>query len=613
MEHLQQVPFSQVDITGGFWRQKQTLNRDVTIFAVRDRFEDTGRFRAFKFDWTPDSDIPKPHFFWDSDIAKWMESAAYILAKTPDAALQQTVEQVIDDIEAHQDKSGYFNIYHTVVEPENRFRIRDHHELYCLGHLIEAGVAYFEATGRDRLIRILDRYIDLVIRVFCEEHSAGFVTPGHEEIELALFKLYRLRRDKKYLDLAMFFLNERGQTDEYLTGWGNARYAQSHLPVRQQLTAEGHCVRACYLYCAMADAAKETNDPALFAACRALFDDITQKKMYVTGGIGSSHHGEAFTIPYDLPNDTAYNETCASIALSMFADRMKEIDPQSKYADTVERELYNGALAGLSLDGKAFFYENPLEINLSDHHRHTSVNDSDRLPITQRLEVFDCSCCPPNVTRYLATVGGSIYSVTDDALYVHQFMENTASVDGMTVRMQTRYPQDGKVRLTIDGAKGKTVFVRIPGWCSDYTCSLPCRMQNGYAAFSADEDAFVLDVDFAMQPSFVAANPAVRADAGKAALLYGPVVYCMEGVDNGENLFDLVIDPHGGAEVRFDETYGANVITLPAQRIEAADETALYAPCGAEKATPAKATFIPYYAYANRGESDMTVWFRCKM
>ena len=256
--------------------------------------------------------------------------------------------------------------------------------------------------------------------------------------------------------------------------------------------------------------------------------------------------------------------------------------------------------------------ENPLEINLADRHRHTSVNDSDRLPITQRLEVFDCSCCPPNVTRYLAAVGGSIYSVADGALYVHQFMENTAAFDGMRLQMQTRYPQSGNVRLTVSGAKGRTVFVRIPGWCSDYTCSLPCRVQNGYAAFSADSDTFILGLDFRMQPLFVAAHPAVRADAGKAALMYGPVVYCMEGVDNGENLFDLVIDPHGGAEVQFDETYGANVITLPARRSEASDETALYAPCGTDQATPAKATFIPYYAYANRGESDMTVWFRCR-
>ncbi len=611
MDHLQQVPFSNVDITGGFWHEKQTLNRSVTIFAVRDRFEETGRFRAFNFDWKEGSDAPKPHFFWDSDIAKWLESAAYILQKTPDANLQQTIEQVIDRMEAHQDESGYFNIYHTVVEPENRFQIRDHHELYCLGHLIEAAVAYYEATGRDRLLRILDKYIDLVIRVFTVERSAGFITPGHEEIELALFKLYRLTGTNKYLDLAMFFLNKRGNTDEGLTDWSRGKYNQSHLPVRQQTTAEGHCVRACYLYCAMADAAKETDDPALLAACRSLFDDITKKKMYVTGGIGSSHHGEAFTVAYDLPNDTAYNETCASIALSMFADRMKDIDPQSKYADLVERELYNGALAGLSLDGKAFFYENPLEINLADHHRHTSVNDEDRLPITRRLEVFWCSCCPPNVTRYLATVGGSIYSVTDHALYVHQFMENTASVNGMTVRMQTHYPQDGKVHLTIDGAKGKTVFVRIPGWCSDYTFSQPYRVQNGYAAFSAATDDFVLDIDFLMQPVFVAAHPSVRADAGKAALTYGPLVYCMEGVDNGENLFDLVIDPNGGAEVRFDETFGANVITLPAWRSKA-DEEALYAPCGTAALTKTTATFIPYYAYANRGESDMTVWFRCR-
>lgn len=612
MEHLQSIPFSNVEITGGFWRDKQTLIRDTTIFAVRDRFMETGRFQAFKFDWTEGSDLPKPHFFWDSDIAKWMESVGYLLQKAPNAELEAQMETLIDDIEAHQDNDGYFNIYHTVVEPENRFRIRDHHELYCLGHLIEAGVAYYNATGRDRLLHLLDKYIDLVIRVFCKERSAGFTTPGHEEIELALFKLYRLTGTKKYLELAMFFLNERGRKVEELTSWSNGSYNQSHLSVRQQMTAEGHCVRACYLYCAMADAAKETGDPALFAACRSLFDDITQKKMYITGGIGSSHHGEAFTIAYDLPNDTAYAETCASIALSMFADRMKELEPDSKYADIVERELYNGALAGLSLDGKAFFYENPLEINLADHHRHTSVTDEDRLPITQRLEVFWCSCCPPNVTRYLASVGSSLYSASDDAIYVHQFMTNSAKIAGAELRMETNYPADGRIRLTLQGANGKTLFVRIPGWCRSSTFSLPYTVKNGYAAFAVETDSFTLDLTFEMQPLFIAAHPAVRADAGKAALMYGPVVYCMEGVDNGENLHDLQIDPNGGADVQFDQTFGANVLTLHAYKQTAPDGLQLYQALDAQTWQKTTARFIPYYAFANRGESDMTVWFRCR-
>ena len=610
MEQLRPVSFQNVEITGGFWADKQKLNREVTIWSVRDRFADTGRFQAFACGWKEGSDEPKPHYFWDSDIAKWLESAAYIIAKAPDAELEQNVEDVIDLIEKNQCEDGYFNIYHQVVEPELRFKNRDHHELYCLGHLIEAAVAWYNATGRDRFINILDRYIDLVVRVFTVEKSAGFATPGHEEIELALFKLYRVKPDKKYLDLAMFFLNERGVNEEKDMEWCKGMYHQSHLPVRQQRTAEGHSVRACYLYSGMADAAKETGDAELLAACKDLFDDITERKMYISGGVGSSHRGEAFTIPYDLPNDTAYAETCAAIALSFFADRMKEIDLDSRYADTVEREMYNGVLAGLSLDGKAFFYENPLEINLSDRIRHASVKDGDRLPITQRLEVFGCSCCPPNVTRYLAALGGSVFSATDGAIFVHQFMELNASVDGAEVTMETNYPNDGKIRLTVAGAKGKQLYVRVPGWCREYSFSKPYTLDLGYAVIDVDEDAFTLDVDFVMKPQFYAANPAVRADAGKAALQYGPVVYCLESVDNGGELFDLTVDTAGTPELAFDPFFGVNTITLPATRTNKETFPSLYNLAKPVAAVPATAKFIPYFAFANRGDADMTVWFR---
>ena len=611
MERFNPVSFAQTEITGGFWAAKQALIRNVTVPAVRDRFEDTGRFRAFQCDWKEGADAPRLHFFWDSDIAKWIESAAYLLQKAPDDALQAKIESVIDLIERGQCADGYFNIYHMVVEPENRFRIRDHHELYCLGHLIEAAVAYYNATGRDRFLNLMDKYIDLVIRVFCVEGSAGFITPGHEEIELALFKLYRLRHNKKYLDLAMFFLNKRGTTGEGLDDWCNGRYNQSHLPVRQQRTAEGHAVRACYLYCAMADAARETGDPDLLGACKALFNDFVSRKMYITGGIGSSHCGEAFTIAYDLPNDTAYAETCAGIALSMFADRMKEIDLDAKYADLVERELYNGALAGLSLDGKAFFYENPLEINLADHSRHTSVRDGERLPITQRLEVFDCSCCPPNLTRYLASLGGSIYSAGENVICVHQFMANTAQIGSAALRMETNYPHDGRVRLHISGANGKRLLVRVPGWCKTYRFSAPCAVERGYAAFSIEGDTFTLDMEFDMTPTFCYANPAVRADAGKAALQRGPMVYCLEALDNDADLFDLRIDPAGTPILRYDASFGANVITLRAAASVPDKNLPLYdfRPA-AERST--HATLIPYYAFANRGETDMTVWFRLK-
>ncbi len=611
MSKFSPIDFSKVDITNGFLANKQALVRDVTIFAVRDRFADTGRFRAFEFDWTEGSDIPKPHFFWDSDIAKWLESTAYLLEKAPNDELQSQVEHVIDCIEQHQDKNGYFNIYHTVVEPDNRFRNRDHHELYCLGHLIEAAVAYYNATGRDRFLNLMDKYIDHVIRVFCVERSVAFSTPGHEEIELALFKLYRLRRDRKYLDLAMFFLNERGNNDDNLGDWCNGRYNQSHLPVRKQYTAEGHCVRACYLYTAMADAAKETGDKEMLDACKALFSDIADKKMYITGGIGSSHHGEAFTTCYDLPNDTAYAETCASIALAMFADRMKDIELDSVYADIVEREIYNGMLAGLSLDGKAFFYENPLEINLADHTRHTSVNGGDRLPITRRLEVFDCSCCPPNVTRFIASLGGSFFSTADNAICVHQFAACKAEIGGAALQMETDYPNDGKVRITVKGANGKQLLVRVPGWCKNYSFSAPYTLNKGYAAFQIDSDCFTLDADFAMEPAFYRAHPAVRADAGKRALMRGPLVYCLEGVDNEGDLFDLVIDAESEPKLHFDPLFGANTVTLRASAAAKIADAPLYS-TGDLPRKETKATFIPYYAFANRGDTDMAVWVRTK-
>ncbi|MCR5040722.1 MAG: glycoside hydrolase family 127 protein [Clostridia bacterium] len=610
---MQAIGFEKVDITGGFWADKQKLNREVTIRSVHDRFADTGRFRAFEFTWKEGSDEPKPHFFWDSDIAKWLESAADIIAKTPDPGLLAEVDRVIDLIEEHMDPDGYFNIYHTVVEPELRFKNRDHHELYCLGHLIEAAVAYRTATGSDRFIDVLDKYVDLVIKAFVTEKTAAFATPGHEEIELALIKLYRVRPDRKYLDLAMFFLNERGKKEERLGDWAKGMYNQSHLPVREQRTAEGHSVRACYLYSAMADAAKETGDEALFTACKAIFDDITQKKMYISGGVGSSHMGEAFTVAYDLPNDTAYNETCAAIALSFFADRMKDLELDSRYADVVEREMYNGVIAGLSLDGRSFFYENPLEINLIDRVRHPSVSADDRLPITQRLEVFGCSCCPPNVTRYIASIGGTAVSADENAVYLHQFMPMTADTPFGKLSVETDYPRNGKIKISLsaDEASGKKprLYVRIPGWCRNYAFSAPYSVEKGYAVFETDGREFSLEADLSMKVELYRADRRARADAGRVAVMYGPVLYCAEAVDNGSELFDLRLDEDCEPGISYDSYFGANVIKMKAYRTEPAPDALLYLVSDPPK-KETEAKLIPYYAFANRGESDMAVWLR---
>lgn len=612
MEKFRPVPFSDVELTDGFWKKRAEINENITIYAVRDRFRDTGRFEAFKFNWTEDSDIPKPHIFWDSDVAKWMESVAFILAKKDVPGLRADVEELISLMEKNQKEDGYFNIAHTVVFPEMRFKNRDNHELYCLGHFIEAAVAWKNATGCDRLIKIVDKYIDLVIRVFCEEKSAEFTTPGHEEIELALIKLFRLTGEEKYLRLAMFFLDERGKKQEYMPDWCNASYNQSHLPVRQQTEAFGHAVRACYLYSAMADAAKETGDMELLSACKAIFSDIVNKKMYITGGIGSSRHGEAFTVPYDLQSDTAYAETCASIALMMFADRMKDTELDSKYADIVEREIYNGIISGVSLDGKAFFYENPLEINLSDRMRHTSMShEPERLPLTRRQEVFGCSCCPPNITRFFASVGDKIFSTGENSLIVHQFIPCEAKVGDIRIKLETAYPVDGKIRINIKNAKDELLFVRVPGWCRDFTGSAAFELSGGYMKIFIASDDFDLSVDFDMTPSYYLSSSSVRATAGKAAVMMGPVVYCFEQAFNKTlKHYSLRVSLNNVPTPEYDEKFGCNILKVKAYNVK--ESESLYVTPDKTEEEETEITLIPYFGFANSEESDMAVWLNTK-
>lgn len=609
------VHFSNVNITDGFWAQKQHLNRTVTLDAVRARFEETGRFEAFKFNWTEDSDLPQPHIFWDSDIAKWLESAAFILRKNPDAALEKFVDEIVDLIEKNQGEDGYFNICFTVCEPEGRWQNRDAHELYCAGHLTEAAVAYYEATGKDKFLKAMCRYMDYIAQVFVIEQSAEFATPGHEEIELALVKLYRCTGEKRFLDLAKFFIDERGKETLPMTSWCNTRYNQSHLPVREQRTAEGHSVRACYLYSGMADVANETEDESLLTACKALFDNITQKRMYITGGVGSAHEGEAFTLDYDLQNDVAYAETCAAISLAMFANRLKELDMDAKYADVIERVFYNGFLSGLSLDGKAFFYENPLEILRAEKNRHTSLNKAkERFPITRRQEVFSCSCCPPNVTRFIAAFGDYMYSTDSDRLYVHQYAHSEASFsvgeNDVRICQKTQYPNEGSVLFTVNGMMGKKLCVRIPSWSINTKFNKPYVTEKGYAVFDVDAELYELKAEFDMTPRIIAAHPLVFADNGRYALQSGPIVYCLEAEDNGENLRDIAVLKNNDFSVRYDAFFGVNTIQAKAVRSDTDGCDALYRPIEQMKTKEFTAEFIPYFGFANRSDCDMLVWFK---
>ena len=596
---MNEVSYRNVSLTEGFWKNRQDIVKNITIESVYDRFFDTGRVEAFEMKWKK-GDEKQPHVFWDSDFAKWIEGVAVFNEITPEN--EEKIEHIIDMIEDGQDESGYFNIFFTVVEPENRFKKRTEHELYCAGHLIEAAVAYYRLTGKDRFLRLMCRYADCIEKVFRIDKSADFTTPGHEEIELALVKLYSVTEEKRYLELAKFFIDERGKKIEHTYGFFNdGVYDQCFKPVREQETAEGHCVRACYLYSGMADIARIYDDKELKHACEMIFEDIVNYKMYITGGIGSSPIGEAFTIKYDLPNMRAYTETCAAISLAFFAHRMQLIEPKAIYAEIIEKVIYNGFLSGISLDGKSFFYENPLEIIPELRHKDVVVKNGERFPITERLEVFDCSCCPPNVIRFIAAIGENIYTYDENTVFVHQFMSGEAEFDSIKIIQETNYPFDGKVRIRYYGPDRK-LAVRVPDFCEDI------ESENGYIYFDVS-DGMETEIDFTMPVYFVESNPLVYENCGRYAVMRGPVVYCLEEKDNGKVLRDIVIDSNSEPEEVYDNEFGLPVIKMKAYRRKAQKKLYYRKNNETEETT---ATLIPYYAFANRGESEMLVWVQIR-
>lgn len=596
-------------LNGGFLQDKFLLNFKTTTNAVYNVFKESGRIDAFKCDWKEGMD-KKPHFFWDSDVYKWIEAVAYILTYGEDAELKAKVEEIIDNIEKNQFDDGYFNVFFTVVKPGKRLIDRDAHELYCAGHLIEAACAYNECCGDERLLNIAKKYADFVYKVFVEEKSAGFASPGHEEIEIALVRLYDITKDQKYLDLAKHFLYVRGtKEDAFDEPKYEPKYNQSHLPVKEQKEAVGHAIRALYLYCAMADIALIDGDTELFDTCDTLFDDMTNYKMHVTGGLGQNHVGETFTVKYDLKNDVSYTETCGAIAMILFAERMFKLNPSSKYTDIIELELYNAMMSGLSIDGERFFYTNPLEINLMDHARKDTgwhwaeMIPPDWLPITQRPKVFNCSCCPPNINRTLASITRLFYSADEKDVYINQFADSEYSDNGMKVQVKTDYPNTGKIKVTTAGTEN--VLVRIPAWCEKFTCSAEYSMENGYAKVKADS----FEIEFDMTPQFIMAHEDVLDDANKIAIMRGPVVYCIEGVDNKDALHKLYIDTTIIPVAERDNYFG--LPTLTAKGYVRKTENKLYSKLN-DTFDMTNIKLIPYYGFANRGETDMRVWLHYK-
>ncbi|MCD4776999.1 MAG: glycoside hydrolase family 127 protein [Candidatus Aegiribacteria sp.] len=625
------VPFRMVSVDDRFWTPRMETNRLVTIPLGYEKCRETGRLDAWKLDWK-EGDPCRPHIFWDSDVAKWMEAAACTLHLHPDTELKENLEGVITLMEKAQQPDGYLNSYFTMLEPENRWtNLRDRHELYCAGHLIEAAVMHFSATGDDRFLNIVKRYADCIDSVFGNGEGQKRGYPGHEELELALVKLFDVTGENRYLQLADFFLNQRGTRPHYYDLESKYRsedpaedyeYWQAHLPVREQKEAVGHAVRAMYLYSGMADVAARTDDNELAKTCRTLWRNVTGKRMYITGGVGSTERGESFTADYDLPNETAYAETCAAIGLVFWAHRMLHIDekPNAEYADVMERSLYNCVLSGVSLDGTRFFYTNPLEVRPGHALAQSGLENNYRF---SRQEWFNCSCCPTNIMRVLSSFGLYVYASGSDSIYIHLYVGGTAEIEisgvRVKIRQETDYPWKETVTMAVEPEEPIEIslFLRIPGWCENASVELngkeikQLQVINGYAEISRlwrKEDT--LNLTLPMPVRKIEAHPEVRGNCGKIAITRGPIVYCLEEEDNTPDLNDIRLDSLAEFKAEYDETLlgGCTVITGTA-RIRNIDGWVdqLYRPSVTET-MPVEIKAIPYCLWNNRRQGGMIVW-----
>lgn len=636
----------------------------------------------------PDPDKFYGFVFQDSDFAKWIEAVGYSLVNHPDAELEKIADEAIDIVCAAQTEDGYLDTYYIINGMDRIFtNLRDHHELYCFGHLVEGAVAYYEATGKDKLLKAAERYADFIFDRFGYEEGKCKGYPGHEIAEMALARLYEVTGEKKYLELCQFFLDVRGQRPYYFDIEDKERaehegrtyrapgkedrfhYHQAHVPVREQSEATGHAVRAVYLYSGMADAARLTGDEAMFAACERLWNSIAKEKLYITGGIGGTHLGEAFSFPYDLPNDTAYSETCAAIGLAFFARRMLEIQADNRYSDVMESALYNTVLAGMALDGKSFFYVNPLEV----YPEACKFDERKRHVKSVRQKWFGCACCPPNIARIVSSIGSYIYTQNENTLFTHLYVGNnsSATLNGKTldVQMLSKMPWDGAARMILhaeDDVAGTLAF-RVPGWAPgmdvsihkqsknanfDYrvmngkietgagteVSNVQVKLEKGYVYLTGNwQDGDSIDLTFPMHVHCVSSNTKVRENVGKVAFVRGPICYCLEEIDNGKDLQLLRVDMdklwqkqytklvteqgvqeieggYGLAVTRENNAeLGHRMLILKAPGLRSAAssaDTGLYENFAPAKEEEVTLTFVPYYAWNNRGEGEMSVWVR---
>lgn len=620
---LKPVPLDSVALTDSFWQPRLETNRTVTIPSQYQHCEKTGRLDNFRRASGRKSGDFQGIYFNDSDVYKWLEAASYSLASHPDPALAATVDGVIEVISAAQQPDGYLNTYFTFDRAAERWtNLRDMHELYCAGHFIQAAIAHHRATGKNSLLNVATRLADHICTVFGPDGRPG--TPGHEEVEMALVELHRDTGEKRYLEQAIRFVDLRGQKPPLI---GGSEYHQDHAPLREQAEMVGHAVRAVYLNCGGADVVCETGDSALRDALQSLWLNMTSRRMYITGGLGARYEGEAFGRDYELPNDRAYAETCAAIGSIMWCWRMLALDGESRYADLMETSLYNGMLAGLSLDGETYFYQNPLADD--GHHR--------------REPWFGCACCPPNVARMLASLPGYFYSVSEGSAWVHLYAAGAANLQvpgagNLRLAQHTEYPWSGDVEIEVLSAPATeiTIFLRIPGWCKKANVSvngmaaqgLPTR--TGYTQVKRvwkAGDRLTLYLD--MPVEIMEAHPSLSSNRAQVALCRGPLVYCVEGVDHpGQNLSNLCLNASIPITTGTETIGSQQVVTLLGEGVSVQPDgwdDSLYRPLRSqeERTEPAESSHsvkseelsqrvplkaIPYYAWANREAGAMRVW-----
>jgi len=608
---LTAVSFTDVTIDDEFWAPRLETNRKVTVTYDFEKCEQTGRIDNFaKVAGTMEGEF-EGIYFNDSDLYKVIEGAAYSLKIQPDPELEEYVDGVIEKIAAAQWEDGYLYTFYSLPkrQPEKRWTdVRKMHELYCAGHFFEAAVAYYQATGKRKILDVAIRLADCIDSVFGP--GKKYDVPGHEEIEIGLVKLYGVTGDKRYLALAKFFLDERGRAD-HREIYGE--YCQDHKPVVEQDAAVGHAVRAGYLYSGMADVAALTSETGYVEALDRIWQDVVSKKLYITGGIGARGGGESFGEDYELPNKSAYCETCAAIANAMWNHRMSLLGGDAKYIDVLERVIYNGFLSGISLSGNKFFYPNPL------------ASDGKY----QRSPWFGCACCPTNIVRFLPSLPGYAYAQRNDSVYVNLFIAGSAAVrigqNTVGLQQQTRYPWDGDVRITVDPERsGKfTMCVRIPGWAQNSPVPsdlyhyldrnteevslkvngnpVALNIIKGYAWISRTwKKGDVIELNLPMPVRRVVSHQNVKDNAGRTAVQRGPVVYCFEGADNPQGVANLILPPAAKLQNEYHGDLLGGIVTITGSGQIRQDDKK-----GVEDID---VVAIPYYAWAHRGKNEMAVW-----